>query len=199
MKGKPEKTGGIALREIIVAVIVIFFLGSSFYMLLLGLTSKKTESRVTAEELKTARAAMNYDDSSDESNVKVAIFENDIVIDNGGAAAQPQSAEQVQPDAAANAQPVEEKKESEYIFPDSDKKNLTDADVAGMSKGNLRLARNEILARHGRIFDSEDLKTYFEGKSWYVGVVSPEDFDKNMDSRLNATELYNIEMIKKYE
>ena len=59
----------------------------------------------------------------------------------------------------------------EYIFPNSDKEYLTDADVSGLSKADLRLARNEILARHGRIFNSADLKTYFEGKSWYSGDV----------------------------
>ena len=48
----------------------------------------------------------------------------------------------------------------------------------GLSKADLRLARNEILARHGRIFNSDDLKTYFEGKSWYSGTVAPEDVYK---------------------
>lgn len=87
----------------------------------------------------------------------------------------------------------------EYIFPNSDKEYLTDADVSGLSKADLRLARNEILARHGRIFNSADLKTYFEGKSWYSGTVAPEEFDANMESRLNDAERANIEMIKKYE
>ena len=87
----------------------------------------------------------------------------------------------------------------EYIFPNSDKEYLTDADVSSLSKENLRLARNEILARHGRIFNSADLKTYFESKSWYSGTVAPEEFDANMESRLNDAERANIEMIKKYE
>ena len=41
---------------------------------------------------------------------------------------------------------------------------------------DLRIARNEIYARHGRKFDSNELRTYFESKSWYRGTVDPEDF-----------------------
>lgn len=192
-----NKAGGIGLREIIAAAVIVVFLGGSLYMLLSGLISRNTESKVTPEEAKAAWAA-EYDDSDNEGNVNVAAFENDIVIDKKGKVKK-QPATQTDTDTKAESQPAEDKSSSEYIFPDSDIEYLTAADVSGMSKENLRKGRNEILARHGRIFDSEDLKAYFEGKSWYSGTVPPEEFDKNMDSRLNAIELSNIELIKKYE
>lgn len=47
---------------------------------------------------------------------------------------------------------------SEYILPDSDTRCLTEEDVAGLSEDEIRIALNEIYARHGRIFQSEDLK-----------------------------------------
>lgn len=87
----------------------------------------------------------------------------------------------------------------EYLFSNSDSEKLSESEVASLSKANLRIARNEILARHGRIFEAEDLKNYFEGKSWYSGTIEPDDFDSAMDSRLNEVEKSNIELIKKYE
>lgn len=51
--------------------------------------------------------------------------------------------------------------ESEYILPYSNTRYLTDGDVAGLSKDEIRIAINEIYARHGRIFQTEDLNVFF--------------------------------------
>ena len=37
----------------------------------------------------------------------------------------------------------------DYILPDSSSRILSDSEVSGLSKEELRLARNEIFARHG--------------------------------------------------
>jgi hypothetical protein len=57
------------------------------------------------------------------------------------------------------------------------------------SKKELRLIRNEIFARYGYIFKSEDLISYFQGKSWY----KPKR--KNVDHLLTEREKKNIELI----
>jgi len=41
------------------------------------------------------------------------------------------------------------------------------ADLAGLSKVELRVARNEIYARHGRFFKDQTLANYFSQFSWY--------------------------------
>ena len=64
----------------------------------------------------------------------------------------------------------------DYILPESNSRYLTDADVSGLTLQQLNYAKNEIYARHGRKFDSNELRTYFESKSWYRGTVDPEDF-----------------------
>ncbi len=87
----------------------------------------------------------------------------------------------------------------EYIFPNSDVEYLTDTDIEGLSAEELSLARNEIIARHGRIFTDEKYKSYFESKSWYEGTVEPDKFDANYEDELNDIEKANIELIKKYE
>ncbi len=42
----------------------------------------------------------------------------------------------------------------------------------GLSAAQLRLARNEIYARHGFIFHSADLRAYFSRYSWYRPIAS---------------------------
>lgn len=83
-----------------------------------------------------------------------------------------------------------------YIFYDSNSRYLTSSDLAGLSKWELRVARNEIYARHGRLFKDSNLQNYFNSCSWYNGYISPDRFNENT---LNKVEVYNIKFIKKYE
>lgn len=85
---------------------------------------------------------------------------------------------------------------ADYVLPDSSSRYLTEADLAGLSKEELRLARNEIYARHGRIFTSEELGGYFSSKSWYRGTVSAADFS---DDLLSQVEKDNIKLIQQME
>ncbi len=85
---------------------------------------------------------------------------------------------------------------SGYLLSTSGCEYLTISDLAGFSAAELRVARNEIYARHGRIFGSEDLSTYFNSKSWYNGTISADNFS---DSMLSEVELANINTILKYE
>ena len=84
------------------------------------------------------------------------------------------------------------KKTDTYMFPNSDSAYLTDADLLGLSQEELRIAKNEIYARHGYIFQAEDLQKYFKKKSWYSPTVKGKDFD---DSVFNKYEKANIEFI----
>lgn len=83
------------------------------------------------------------------------------------------------------------------IFANSSTAALTDADVKGLSKSELRIARNEIYARHGRGFANTAMQAYFNGCSWYK-------MDANYDyaneySKLTDIEKANIKLIKAYE
>ncbi|MBU3176569.1 YARHG domain-containing protein [Clostridium estertheticum] len=82
-----------------------------------------------------------------------------------------------------------------YIFSKSSSENLLESDVSTLVKGDLSLARNEIFARHGFVFKSEPFKSYFSNKSWY----KQNSLFKGTDSELNAKELYNVQLILKYE
>lgn len=85
---------------------------------------------------------------------------------------------------------------TEYILPDSSTKYLTKSDLYGLSKDELRKARNEIYARHGRMFNDQELQNYFMSRNWYYPSIAPEDFT---DSMLNKCEIANRDLITSYE
>ena len=84
---------------------------------------------------------------------------------------------------------------SEYILPDSDTRYLAEEDVAGLSEGEIRIALNEIYARHGRIFQSEDLNAHFSSQPWYEPKYSAEEFSAIESSIMNDYEKKNIEFL----
>ncbi|MBQ9968474.1 MAG: YARHG domain-containing protein [Oscillospiraceae bacterium] len=110
-------------------------------------------------------------------------------------------AEDEQEDAPETEQEEKEEKPSvsqtEWYFPDSSERLLTDADVVGMTKAELQIARNEIYARHGRKFNNPDLQAWFNSCSWYKGTIAPADFDEQ--AVFNATELANVYFLKEKE
>lgn len=75
----------------------------------------------------------------------------------------------------------------DYLLPESDKRHLTTDDLAGLSLTELRIARNEIFARHGRRFSDPELQAWFSARDWYV----PRDGEP----RLNAIETANVALI----
>ncbi len=85
---------------------------------------------------------------------------------------------------------------SEYIFPESNTRALTREEVEAHSKAELRLARNEIYARHGMIFGG-DLAEYFSGKSWYKPTMEMEEFYERVE--MSLIEEGNVELIQEVE
>ena len=72
-------------------------------------------------------------------------------------------------------------------------KLISEAMLRGLSLHELRLLRNEIYARHGRIFKSMWIQQYFGGQSWYE---PKEDFK---DEEISGTDKTNIETIVAFE
>jgi hypothetical protein len=86
--------------------------------------------------------------------------------------------------------------ESEYVLPDSAKRKLKKSDLKGLSKEELRIARNEIYARHGRMFDDKKLQKYFDSQSWYDGTVHASEFSEDV---LSSVEKKNVAFIRQFE
>lgn len=88
----------------------------------------------------------------------------------------------------------------QYILPYSNSRYLTEADLRNLSAEELRLARNEIYARHGRLFKDSGLQDYFNSRDWYEGTISPDDFtDAYAASVFNEYEMANKDFIAQYE
>lgn len=146
-------------------------------------------------------AYLNTDDtntsSDSEEETDSQETDNDSAIDTD---------DQSQTDAVENTESEPENTDAtetvnadEYVIPNSDSTYLDKAFLETFSNEDLRLARNEILARHGRMFNSEDLQNYFNSTSWYSGTIPGEEFDADMDSYLNEYEKANINLIKEVE
>lgn len=64
----------------------------------------------------------------------------------------------------------------QYLFPDSDTRELTEADIAGMDKETIQLAINEIYARRGYAFSNDSdtaraAREYFMSRDWYQPTI----------------------------
>ena len=79
-----------------------------------------------------------------------------------------------------------------YLFP-SDTTYVSESDLQGLTKHEVALIRNEIFARHGYIFKTEEFKVYFDTTSWYVPNPNYSD------SLLNDIERANVKFIQQYE
>ncbi len=82
-----------------------------------------------------------------------------------------------------------------YLLP-TDSRVISESELYGMSREEVALARNEIYARHGHVFETEAYREYFESKNWYTPDPS---FDALDASQLTEIELENINIIVQYE
>lgn len=85
---------------------------------------------------------------------------------------------------------------SEFILPDSSTRVLDKSELAGFTAEQCRLARNEIYAKHGRMFDDAGLQNYFNSHSWYHGIIPADKFS---DTMLSDIEIQNRNLIIAYE
>ncbi len=88
----------------------------------------------------------------------------------------------------------------DFILEFSDQRAITEDDLVGMSLAELRIARNELFARHGRQFRDVMLNQWFYSKTWYLDIgqkYAPDDFDSHY--ALSKLEAANAEVIRNYE
>lgn len=71
---------------------------------------------------------------------------------------------------------------------------VTYDDISSLEPGQIRVLKNSIYARHGRLFKDSRLQDYFNSCSWYNGYrkdVSQSEF--------NHYETKNVAFLKQYE
>lgn len=102
-------------------------------------------------------------------------------------------------DASWNSPETAQANESglpEYILVDSDRRYISEEELDNLTREQLKIARNELYARHGRKFEDEGLTKYFSQFEWYYPMIEPDDFEESM---LNVYEIANRDMIVRYE
>ena len=80
-----------------------------------------------------------------------------------------------------------------YIISDSNTRVISESELFGLTPWQLKVARNEIYARHGRPFVHKDLQCYFANQAWYHGNPNYSE------TLLTAIENKNVATIQSYE
>lgn len=83
-----------------------------------------------------------------------------------------------------------------YLVPDADSRYIKRADTDGFTAQLFNYAKNEIYARHGRLFNSTELQNYFNSQDWYYGFIEPDEFS---DTVFNEYEKMNIRYLGNME
>ena len=196
----------LSLGAVLVVVAAVMFLVSTFHDVTASEQLQQpdqseqlhleliVEEPVRREEDEPVKETLAEEDPAEETLEEVTPAEKDPVQEEDPSTEEDPVEETPEEEPEEGTQ--QEQSASEWFFPDSSERLLTDADIAGMSSAELQIARNEIFARHGRRFNNPDLQAWFDSCSWYNGTIAPEDFDQSI---FNATELENIRFLKAAE
>lgn len=104
--------------------------------------------------------------------------------------------EEVTPEPVVITPKPTKKPDNSYVLKNSDKKYLKNKDIKNFSKKKLRLARNELFARHGYIFKDKGLRKFFKKKAWYKPTLKPSKWSNDL---FNKYEKANFELISNKE
>ena len=88
---------------------------------------------------------------------------------------------------------------AELVYPESDKALLTDEQINEKvkDKQTLRLAINEIYARHGYQFTAEEYTNHFNQFDWYKNMPKEADMNK-VSAGFSEIEKKNVEKLQAY-
>ena len=136
-----EQTKENKLPVVLLTVIIVVLLVGSIVIGIFGGGGKKVETAVSKKDIKAAREAAEL---SDEGEVQTIAIDKDIIVNAGGTGSADEKSEMQDSQTTEDSQTVQNTED--YIFPNSSSVLLTDAEVSGISKDQLRIGRNEILA-----------------------------------------------------
>ncbi|WP_455139912.1 YARHG domain-containing protein [Thermophilibacter sp.] len=143
-----------------------------------------------------AAADFSFDPSSFDAagSVEVTVTYEDLSATFAVTVTEPEPEPEPEPAPAPTSAPTSS---GTYVLPDSSTRLYSADELSGLSNWQLYVARNEIYARHGRMFQRQDLQDYFNAQSWYTPLYSPEQFDSM--GLLSSTEQQNAATILSVE
>jgi hypothetical protein len=148
---------------------------------------------ITAKGFRFDVSAIKGDDGK--SKVEVTIYSDNIeAVDPVNSAVTATSASTTSTsNTATSTSTTKATITDNYVIADSDTRVISKSELTGLTPWQLKVARNEIYARHGREFVHKDLQCYFATKSWYSANAAFTESD------LGATENKNVATIQAYE
>lgn len=87
-------------------------------------------------------------------------------------------------------------KSNSFIFADSSINKIQPNQVYRLNSDQLFIARNEIFARHGYIFNDKKLQNYFESQAWYKPNPSAKGDTSDEIEKYNAKLIMDMEEVK---
>lgn len=185
--GDDKKTAGMMISAVVIVCLALIAVIFAFVML-----QRRHESEISA--------------ASDTEG------QTEITIEIGKAKKEEETAGEDGDEAEEDAEDSTGENESVYLvkgkdtgsnpYEKADHLAYTDSvrytweELSWLDSYGLCITRNEIYARHGRMFNDQDIQDYFNRQDWYVAQTSSADFDESV---LNDVELYNVELIHSYE
>lgn len=183
----------------LVACVVIIFLLSGAIITYFVVNNASKNAVETAMNNASSQSTASSSSSTDNSSKSSSDSSNSNKVSNSTNSDQTTADENKTPPAppASYEPPIIPSYiygKNNYIIPYSDRSYLTSRDISKLSNYELGIARNEIYARHGYIFQLDQFRRYFESQNWYVPRYTSE-----ADISLNKYEKYNAEIIKAEE
>ena len=189
----PWKWLAIAMVIILVAVVALGFSYIKF------ISKSKAPAAASTEEEKSLKKTENGSASENDSASKKSVSKNKSskkskTKKNKDDNKKDKDAPDAEVSLSGSETPEQVMDDENGVFlPDSSSTALTDDDLSALNPQQLTYARNEIYARHGAIFKSQELNSYFQGKTWYHATTQVSDI------HLSDIELQNASKILDYQ
>ncbi len=185
---------------VVVAIILVLTLG-------VGTNNKAQTSASSTDSVTSAAPSSDEEDSSTSTNSKDDTASSTVTTTTPSTttpSATTNDTSTVPTDSTSKNQTLPSSNPyaaytSDYIIADSSTRTLSASSLAQYNAEQLKLARNEIFARKGRIFKDADLDAYFRSKQWYSPSIEPDTFDANTSNYLSEVERDNAGTIIEYE
>lgn len=180
---KTKKNKGVKIVVITIAGIILALLLILFALVQTGIISISVDDSTNQESVLDKKSKSSKREKEKERRAKEKESEEGDVTTQ---------AQTVQPATMPSTVAIN----NEFILPDSSVRILDKSELVGFSAEQCRLARNEIYAKHGRMFDDAGLQNYFNSRSWYHGTIPAKQFNDNM---LSDIEIQNRNLIIAFE
>ena len=189
---KTKKNKGVKIVFITIAGIILALLLILFALVQTGIISISIDDSTNQESVLDKKSKSSKREKEKERRAKEKESEEGDVTTETQTEPVSTEAQTVQPATMPSTVAIN----NEFILPDSSVRVLDKSELAGFSAEQCRLARNEIYAKHGRMFDDARLQNYFNSRSWYHGTIPAKQFNDNM---LSDIEIQNRNLIIAFE